>query len=180
MPSHFSSPQLGMLSSSSPVATQVPQAAGAALACKLRGEDRVVVVTLGEGSTSEGDWYEGLNWAGVHHLPLICLVENNIYAISVPIQLQMAVPNVATARRCSGSPDDCGWERCPRYRTTKEAAECANGAARPGLAKPPLGAICPTTTTAPIARARGRRVKQRIRFAFSDYLRDKGLLMTAD
>ena len=95
MPSHFSSRARGMLSSSSPVATQVPQAAGAALACKLRGEDRVTVVTLGEGSTSEGDFYEGLNWAGVHKLPLVCVVQNNIYAISVPVHLQMAVPNVA-------------------------------------------------------------------------------------
>jgi 2-oxoisovalerate dehydrogenase E1 component alpha subunit len=95
MPSHFSSHALGMLSSSSPVATQVPQAAGAALACKLRGDDRVTVVTLGEGATSEGDFYEGLNWAGVHKLPLVCLVQNNIYAISVPMEKQMAVPNVA-------------------------------------------------------------------------------------
>ncbi|NDJ78050.1 MAG: thiamine pyrophosphate-dependent dehydrogenase E1 component subunit alpha [Chloroflexi bacterium] len=95
MPSHFSSRALGMLSASSPVATQVPQAAGAALACKMRGEDRVVVTALGEGSTSEGDFFEGMNWAGVHKLPMICLVENNIYAISVPMHLQMAVPNVA-------------------------------------------------------------------------------------
>jgi 2-oxoisovalerate dehydrogenase E1 component alpha subunit len=95
MPSHWNSRKLGILPSSSPVATQVPQAAGAALASKLRGEDRVVVTTLGEGSTSEGDFFEGLNWAGVHKLPLICIVENNIYAISVPMHLQMAVPNVA-------------------------------------------------------------------------------------
>jgi 2-oxoisovalerate dehydrogenase E1 component alpha subunit len=95
MPSHFSSRQRGMLPASSPVATQVPQAAGVALACKLKKEDRVTVVTLGEGATSEGDFYEGLNWAGVHNLPLVCLVENNIYAISVPVHMQMAVPNVA-------------------------------------------------------------------------------------
>jgi 2-oxoisovalerate dehydrogenase E1 component alpha subunit len=95
MPSHFSSRNLGMLSSSSPVATQVPQSAGAALASKLLGEDRVTVTSLGEGSTSEGDFYEGLNWAGVHKLPLICLVQNNIYAISVPMHMQMAVPHVA-------------------------------------------------------------------------------------
>ena len=95
MPSHFSSRPLGMLPPSSPVATQVPQAAGVALACKLMGQDRVTVVTLGEGSTSEGDFYEGLNWAGVHRLPMVCLVQNNIYAISVPMHLQMAVPNVA-------------------------------------------------------------------------------------
>ena len=95
MPSHFSSRQRGMLPASSPVGTQVPQAAGVALACKLRQEDRVTIVTLGEGATSQADFFEGLNWAGVHNLPLVCLVENNMYAISVPMHMQMAVPNVA-------------------------------------------------------------------------------------
>lgn len=95
MPSHWCNKKQGIVSTSSPVATQVPQAAGLALASKLRGEDRVTVTSLGEGSTSEGDFYEGLNWAGVHRLPLICIVENNIYAISVPMHMQMAVPNVA-------------------------------------------------------------------------------------
>lgn len=95
MPSHWGSKKLNILSMSSPVATQVPQAAGVALACKMEGEGRVVVTTLGEGSTSQGEWYEGMNWAGVHKLPLICIVQNNVYAISVPITMQMAVPNVA-------------------------------------------------------------------------------------
>jgi len=95
MPSHFTGREYGILSSSSPVASQVPQAAGAALASKLRHEDRVTVVTLGEGATSEGDFFEGMNWAGVHRLPLVCLVQNNVYAISVPVDKQMAVPNVA-------------------------------------------------------------------------------------
>ena len=95
MPSHWSDVSRNIVTASSPVTTQVPQAAGMALASKLRGEDRVTLVTLGEGSTSQGDFHEGLNWAGIHNLPLICLVQNNIYAISVPLELQMAVPNVA-------------------------------------------------------------------------------------
>ncbi|MBN1966598.1 MAG: thiamine pyrophosphate-dependent dehydrogenase E1 component subunit alpha [Anaerolineae bacterium] len=95
MPSHWGSKDLNIVSGSSPVATQVPQAAGMALAAKLRGEDRLALTTLGEGSTSQGDFFEGLNWAGVHKLPLICIVQNNIYAISVPMEMQMAVPNVA-------------------------------------------------------------------------------------
>lgn len=95
MPSHWSDVTRNIVTASSPVATQVPQAAGMALASKLRGEDRITFVDLGEGSTSEGDFYEGLNWAGIHKLPLVCLVQNNIYAISVPLELQMAVPNVA-------------------------------------------------------------------------------------
>lgn len=95
MPSHWGSRRLNIVSGSSPVATQVPQAAGMALASKLLGEDRVTVTCLGEGSTSQGEFYEGMNWAGVHNLPLVCIVQNNIYAISVPIDKQMAVPNVA-------------------------------------------------------------------------------------
>ena len=95
MPSHFSNAALRIGSISSPVATQVPIAAGTALASKLKGTDEVTAVCLGEGSTSQGDFHEGLNWAGVHKLPLICIVQNNQYAISVPVEKEMAVKNVA-------------------------------------------------------------------------------------
>ncbi|HEY79463.1 MAG TPA: thiamine pyrophosphate-dependent dehydrogenase E1 component subunit alpha [Anaerolineae bacterium] len=95
MPSHFSNAKLRIGSISSPVATQVPIAAGTALASKLKGVDEVTVVCLGEGSTSQGDFHEGLNWAGVHKLPFICIVQNNQYAISVPVEKEMAVKNVA-------------------------------------------------------------------------------------
>jgi 2-oxoisovalerate dehydrogenase E1 component alpha subunit len=100
MPSHWGVKRLNIITGSSPVATQVPQAAGIALAEKLKGGDRVTIVSLGEGSTSEGDFHEALNWAGVHKLPLVVLVENNIYAISVPIHLQMNLENVAD-RACA-------------------------------------------------------------------------------
>src|SRR5258707_1474383 len=106
MPSHWSSKQFNLLSSSSPVATQVPQAAGLAFAIKYKWinglvdpadptQPRLCLTCLGEGSTSQGEWHEGMNWAGVHDLPFICLVQNNLYAISVPIDEQMAVNNVA-------------------------------------------------------------------------------------
>lgn len=106
MPSHFSSKTHNILSMSSPVATQVPQAAGLAFGIKYKltqglqdrndaSQPRLALTSLGEGSTSQGEWHEGLNWAGVHKLPFICLVENNIYAISVPMEQQMAVAHVA-------------------------------------------------------------------------------------
>jgi len=95
MPSHYSDAKLRIGSISSPVGTQVPIAAGTALASKLRGTDEVTVACLGEGSTSQGDFHEGLNWAGVHKLPFICIVQNNQYAISVPMEKEMAVKNVA-------------------------------------------------------------------------------------
>src|SRR5207237_5366565 len=77
------------------VATQIPHAAGIAYASKVRGLDEVAVTCLGEGSTSEGDWHEALNFAAVHRLPFICVVQDNDYAISVPHRLQMAVDTVA-------------------------------------------------------------------------------------
>ncbi len=95
MPEHFCYKPGNVFSVSSPVATQVPQAAGMALAEKLKGGDRVVVTCLGEGSTSEGDFHEALSWAGVHQLPLVVVVENNEYAISVPVRQQMAIDRVS-------------------------------------------------------------------------------------
>lgn len=53
------------------------------------------LATLGEGSTSQGDFHEGLNFAGVHKLPFICLIENNKYAISVPTHLQYAADKLS-------------------------------------------------------------------------------------
>lgn len=104
MPAHFGNPRLRIVSGSSPVATQLPQAAGIALAAKLRGLDEVVVTCLGEGSTSQGDFHEGLNWAAIHKLPVVFLVQNNQYAISVPLDKQMGVANVADRGDAYGMP----------------------------------------------------------------------------
>lgn len=106
MPSHFSAKPLNIIGGSSVVTTQVPQTAGLAFAIKYRQQTglvdpgdptqpRLALTSLGEGSTSQGEWHEGLNWAGVHKLPMICLVENNLYAISVHVTSEMAVTNVA-------------------------------------------------------------------------------------
>ena len=100
MPSHFGLKRARILSASSPVATQIIHAAGIAYASKVRGLDEVAVTCIGEGGTSKGDWHEGLNFAGVHKLPFICIVQDNDYAISVPHRLQMGVDSVA--RRADG------------------------------------------------------------------------------
>ena len=90
MPGHYSSRRLNIVTSSAPVGIQYPQAAGTALAYKIRGEDGVVLVCGGEASTSGGDWHEAMNFAGIHDLPLVFLVENNVYAISVHASFQVA------------------------------------------------------------------------------------------
>jgi len=106
MPSHFSARHLNIVSTSAVVATQVTHAAGMAFAIQYRQKQglqksddatqaRVALTCLGEGSTSQGEWHESMNWAGVHKLPWICMVQNNQYAISVPLDKQMAVSHVA-------------------------------------------------------------------------------------
>jgi 2-oxoisovalerate dehydrogenase E1 component alpha subunit len=135
MPSHWGSRAANVVSTSSPVATQVPHAAGLALAFKLRGDDRVALTCIGEGSTSQGEWYEGLNWAAVHRLPFICLVQNNVYAISVPVDRQMAVPNVADRAAAFGMPGVVvdGNDALAVYTVMKAAADRARAGEGPTL-----------------------------------------------
>jgi 2-oxoisovalerate dehydrogenase E1 component alpha subunit len=95
MPSHWSLRRVNVVSHSSPVATQTCHATGIALAIKMSGDSAVALTSVGEGSTAQGEWYEGVNWAAIHRLPVIFLVENNVYAISVRQEKQMAVASVA-------------------------------------------------------------------------------------
>ena len=104
MPSHFSDPALRIVSGSAPVATHLPHGAGIALASKLRGLDEVTVVYTGDGGTSTGDCHEAMNFAGVHKLPLIFVIENNQYAISVHWRKQAAVEKVSVRAEGYGFP----------------------------------------------------------------------------
>jgi len=90
LPSHWSEPDRNVFTQSSVIGTQFPHAAGIAHGLKLKGAGGVAVVYGGEGATSEGDWHEAMNWAGIHDLPLICVIENNQYAISVPTEEEVA------------------------------------------------------------------------------------------
>lgn len=102
MPGHFGQKKNRILTGSSPVTTQLPHAVGVALAGKMENEEFVSFVTLGEGSTNQGDFHEGLNFAGVHKLPVITMVENNKYAISVPFERQVASENVSIRAKSYG------------------------------------------------------------------------------
>ena len=104
MPSHWGSRRLGIISHSSVIATQIPHAAGIAYAVRYRGEDAIVGCWFGEGATSEGAWHEGMNFAGIHKLPVIFVCENNHYAISVAQSKQMAIDNVAERAAGYGFP----------------------------------------------------------------------------
>lgn len=95
MPAHWGSRRLRIITHSSPIGTQIPHAVGIAYAIKYRREPAVSMSWFGEGATSQGDWHEALNFAGIHRLPVVFVCENNQYAISVPVTKQMAVANVA-------------------------------------------------------------------------------------
>jgi 2-oxoisovalerate dehydrogenase E1 component alpha subunit len=135
MPSHFGLKRARIVTSSSTVATQVLHAAGIAYASKLRGLDEVSLTCLGEGSTSKGDWHEGLNFAGVHKLPFICLVQDNDYAISVPHRLQMGVDSVAKRAAGYGMPGETvdGGDILAVYEVTQRAVERARAGEGPTL-----------------------------------------------
>ncbi|GAA2218279.1 thiamine pyrophosphate-dependent enzyme [Promicromonospora sukumoe] len=78
-----------------PLATQLPHAVGVAHAARLRGESTVVLAMCGDGATSEGDFHEALNFAAVFRAPVVFFVQNNQYAISVPLARQSAAPSLA-------------------------------------------------------------------------------------
>ena len=88
MPQHFGCKELNIVSQSSPTGTQYLQATGAAFALQRDGNNGVVYVSSGEGTTSQGDFHEALNWASRTKAPVIFHIENNGYAISVPIEDQ--------------------------------------------------------------------------------------------
>ncbi|MFJ1595766.1 pyruvate dehydrogenase (acetyl-transferring) E1 component subunit alpha [Streptomyces sp. NPDC088261] len=80
---------------STPLATQLPHAVGLAHAARLKGDDVVALALVGDGGTSEGDFHEALNFAAVWRAPVVFLVQNNGFAISVPLAKQSAAPSLA-------------------------------------------------------------------------------------
>ncbi len=100
-PHHYASKRLGLHTISSVIAAQLPHAVGAAYALAYRKESgRAVLVTFGDGATSEGEWHESLNFSAVHRLPIVFLCENNEWAISTPLDRQMGQPDLW--RRAAG------------------------------------------------------------------------------
>src|SRR5271163_671215 len=87
-----------------PIGSQMPHAAGAALAYQIRGESRCALVFIGDGGTSQGAFYEALNLAGAKQLPLVCVIVNNRWAISVPVSAQTAAQTLAQKAVAAGIP----------------------------------------------------------------------------
>lgn len=135
MPGHFGKKKNRIVTGSSPVTTQVPHAVGIALAAKMEKKDFISFVTFGEGSSNQGDFHEGANFAGVHKLPVIFMCENNKYAISVPIEKQLACEKVSDRAIGYGMPGYTvdGNDPLEVYKVVKEAADRARRGEGPTL-----------------------------------------------
>ncbi|OAS87511.1 MULTISPECIES: thiamine pyrophosphate-dependent dehydrogenase E1 component subunit alpha [Metabacillus] len=125
MPGHFGQKKNRIVTGSSPVTTQVPHAVGIALAGKMQKKNLVTFVTFGEGSSNQGDFHEGANFAAVHKLPVILMCENNKYAISVPYDKQVACEKISDRAIGYGMPGVTvdGNDPLEVYAVVKEAAD---------------------------------------------------------
>ncbi|HEX5531413.1 MAG TPA: pyruvate dehydrogenase (acetyl-transferring) E1 component subunit alpha [Methylomirabilota bacterium] len=118
-----------------PVGTQLPHAVGLAYAAQYRGDDAVVMVYCGDGATSEGDFHEAMNFAGVWHLPLVFVVQNNQWAISIPLKKQTHSRTIAQKALAYGFPglQVDGNDLLAVYAASREAVERARRGDGPSL-----------------------------------------------
>ena len=118
-----------------PIATQACHAAGIAYAMKYRRQSRAVVTTCGDGATSKGDFYESMNIAGAMSLPVVFVVNNNRWAISVPLEKQTASPTIAHKALAVGIPGYRvdGNDAIAVFEVTRKALQAARDDYQPSL-----------------------------------------------
>jgi 2-oxoisovalerate dehydrogenase E1 component alpha subunit len=135
MPGHYGSHEHNLVSVSSPVATQILHAIGIALAAKIRKTGQVAMASMGEGSSNQGDVHEGLNFAAIHKLPFVLVIENNGYAISVPAEKELSVRDVAVRASGYGIPGVIvdGTDVVACYAASREAVDRARRGDGPTL-----------------------------------------------
>ncbi|MED1601148.1 thiamine pyrophosphate-dependent dehydrogenase E1 component subunit alpha [Alkalihalophilus marmarensis] len=183
MPGHFGQKKNRIVTGSSPVTTQVPHAVGIALAGKMQGEDFVTFTTFGEGSSNQGDFHEGANFAGVHKLPVILMCENNKYAISVPIEKQLACEKVSDRAIGYGMPGVTvdGNDPLAVYAAVKEAADRGRRGEGPSLIETVSYRLTPHSSDDDDRAYRSREEVEEAKkldsiITFAQYLREVGLL----
>jgi 2-oxoisovalerate dehydrogenase E1 component alpha subunit len=120
---------------STPLATQLPHAVGLAHAARLKGDDVVALAMVGDGGSSEGDFHEALNFAAVWQAPVVFLVQNNGFAISVPLAKQTAAPSLAHKAVGYGMPGRLvdGNDAAAMHHVLSDAVERARGGGGPTL-----------------------------------------------
>ncbi|MEC3839275.1 thiamine pyrophosphate-dependent dehydrogenase E1 component subunit alpha [Bacillus amyloliquefaciens] len=183
MPGHFGQKKNRIVTGSSPVTTQVPHAVGIALAGRMDKKDIVSFVTFGEGSSNQGDFHEGANFAAVHKLPVIFMCENNKYAISVPYDRQVACENISDRAVGYGMPGVTvdGNDLLEVYQAVKEARERASKGEGPTLIETVSYRLTPHSSDDDDSSYRERKEveeakKQDPLLIYKAYLQEAGLL----
>ncbi|RXT13815.1 thiamine pyrophosphate-dependent dehydrogenase E1 component subunit alpha [Ammoniphilus sp. CFH 90114] len=183
MPGHFGSKKYRILTGSSPVTTQVPHAVGMALAGRMEGKDLVVFTSFGEGSSNQGDFHEGANFAGVHRLPVIFFCENNKYAISVPLSKQVACESIADRAKGYGFPGISinGNDPLEVYKATKQAVDRARNGEGPTLVEAVTYRLVPHSSDDDDRAYRSRDEVEKAKerdplLLFNRYLKETGAL----
>jgi 2-oxoisovalerate dehydrogenase E1 component alpha subunit len=183
MPGHFGQKKNRIVTGSSPVTTQVPHAVGIALAGKMEGKDFVTFVTFGEGSSNQGDFHEGANFAGVHKLPVIFMCENNKYAISVPVEKQLACEKVSDRAIGYGMPGFTvdGNDPLEVYKVVKEAADRARRGEGPTLIETVTYRLTPHSSDDDDRTYRSQEEVEEAKkkdpiYTFGQYLKEVGVL----
>ncbi|MBK9714712.1 MAG: thiamine pyrophosphate-dependent dehydrogenase E1 component subunit alpha [Kouleothrix sp.] len=183
MPAHYGHRRLKIVTQSSPVGTQIVHATGIGLAEKIKGGDAVAWTSFGEGTSSQGDFHEGINLAAVQQLPVIFQCENNDYAISVPMSKQMAIASVADRGVAYGIPGVKvdGTDVLAAYAATAAAVARARAGEGPTLIEAKCVRLTPHSsddndrTYRPAAELKEMRTHDPIA-RFHDYLIEHGAL----
>lgn len=151
MPEHFSHKKLRIPCQSSVVGSQFLQAVGVAMALKIAGRtDEVVYVSGGDGATSQGDFHEALNFASIHQLSVIFVIQNNGWAISVPLQEQTAGRSIADMGRGYQGLEVADIDGCDYEQTAialKQAVERARAGLGPTLVVAEVPRLCPHSSS---------------------------------
>lgn len=183
MPNHWCDRSIRLVSVSSPVATQLPQAVGAAYAAKLRGEGVAVLACFGDGGSSTGAFHVAMNFAGVFRTPNVFLCSNNQYAISLPFARQTAAASIAlkaAAYGFEGVRVD-GNDLLAVHHVVRDALARAREGAGPTLVEAVTYRMGPHSTSDDPARYRPHEeveawAKRDPVVRFTEYLRSRGIL----
>jgi len=134
-PCHYGWKPMGIVTPASTIAAQTVIVTGSALAWKIQKKDNVAVAFVGEGATSNGVWHEALNFAGIHKLPIVFVVQDNLWAESVPKSLGVPLENVSERAKAYGFPGITidGNDLIATYETSQEAIKKARRGEGPTL-----------------------------------------------
>jgi pyruvate dehydrogenase E1 component alpha subunit len=162
-----------------PIASQSCHAVGVAYAMKYRKQDRAVITTCGDGATSQGDFYESINVAGAMELPVVFVVNNNRWAISVPLEKQTAAQTIAQkaiAAGIDGIRVD-GNDPIAVYHVVSEALERARNQHQPCIVEALSYRLCDHTTADDASRYRDQQEYEQAR-AIEPLIRFKAYLQS--